>query len=76
MLKSHCYEDNGVLSGNSENYGNKFEAMIFNIKYFFQKGILNIALIEELQEKNGTDILEQNEKGSVTGEMSENIVMI
>lgn len=50
--------------------------MIFNIKYFFQKGILNIALIEELQEKNSTDILEQNEKGSVTGEMSENIVMI
>ncbi|XP_014646100.1 PREDICTED: src kinase-associated phosphoprotein 1-like [Ceratotherium simum simum] len=37
---------------------------------------LNITLIEELQEKNGIDIAEQNEKGSVTGEMSETVVMI
>ena len=33
-------------------------------------------LIEEVQEKNGTDIAEQNEKGLVTGEISENSIMI
>lgn len=37
---------------------------------------MDITLIEELQKKNGIDITEQNEKGLVTGEMSENIVMI
>lgn len=32
--------------------------------------------IETLQERNGIDIAEQNEKGLVTGETSENIITI
>lgn len=48
----------------------------FLIVIFFQKGILDITLIEELQKKNGIDITEQNEKWLVTGEISENSVMI
>lgn len=43
------------------------------LDFFFQKGILNIAPIEALQERNGIDIAEQNEKRLVIGETSENI---
>lgn len=43
-------------------------SLCFLMLIFFQKGILVITLIEELQKKNGVDIAEQNEKGLVTGE--------
>lgn len=50
--------------------------MLFNIRFFSKREILNIAPVKALQERNGIEIAEQNEKGLVTGETSKNIVMI
>lgn len=38
------------------------------LDFFSKREILNIAPVKALQERNGIDIAEQNEKGLVTGE--------